>query len=226
MKFAEDGYRPLEHDWLPNFFSCILTQELRRHDWPIRRKERNAWQGRGSRTVPCASPLATYLISIATTLNKKTTISTTSHQLPVTVAVLNINLTQTMATTTMQSRRLADADNLSLSSLDSEPRSSFESRAHEKTGDEEAPVSPNQQSQEKEGERSSSGSRTKLLLWMLANTLATIGIVRTRTDSSNTKFPESLPNQPPHPRSLPTKRSSLLPFSNTPRSVSHPTTSS
>ena len=131
-----------------------------------------------------------------------------------------------MAITTIQSGRLADAENPSLSSLDSEPRSSFESQAHEKTGDEEALVSPNRQSQEEEDEHSSSGSRTKLLLWMLANTLATVGIVRTRTVSFNSKISESPPNQPPHPRSLPTKRSSLLPFSNTPRSVSHRTTSS
>ena len=167
-------------------------QELRRHDWPIRREERDA--GRDSRKVPCASPLATYL-NLSQPL-KKTTFSTTSHRLPATLAVLNMNLTQTMATTTIQSGRLADVEDSSLSSLDSEPRSSFETRAHEKTGDEEALVPPNQQSRE-EGEQSSSGSLTKLLLWMLANTLATVGIVRTRIVSSNTKISETLPNQSP-----------------------------
>ena len=82
-----------------------------------------------------------------------------------------------MATITIPPGRSINPENLALSSLDSEPRSSSESTAFEKTGDEEALLSPSRPSQEGD-KHSPSGSRTKLVLWMLANTLATIGIVR------------------------------------------------
>lgn len=117
---------------------------------------------------------------------KKTTFSKKSHQLPAKSVTLKATLIQTMATTTIQPGRLAGTENLALSSLDSESRSSLESAAYEKTGDEEALVRlpPSQPSQSGD-EHSSSGNRTKLLLWMLANTLATIGIVSTNFASSN-----------------------------------------
>ncbi|KAL9073497.1 MAG: hypothetical protein Q9161_002918 [Pseudevernia consocians] len=83
-----------------------------------------------------------------------------------------------MATITIPPGRSTNPENLALSSLDSEPRSSSESTAFEKTGDEEALLSPSRPSQEGD-KHSPSGSRTKLVLWMLANTLATIGIVFT-----------------------------------------------
>ena len=85
-----------------------------------------------------------------------------------------------MATITIQPERLAaDSENLALSSsLDAESRCSTETATNEKTGDEEALLPPIRSSQEAI-QHTSSGSHTKLLLWMLANTLATIGIVRT-----------------------------------------------
>ncbi|CAF9942944.1 MAG: hypothetical protein ALECFALPRED_010275 [Alectoria fallacina] len=78
----------------------------------------------------------------------------------------------------MQPGRLADPEHLTLSSTDSESRTSVESTTNEKSGDEEALLKPNPSSQE-DHQHTSSGSRMKLLLWMLANTLATIGIVFT-----------------------------------------------
>ena len=82
-----------------------------------------------------------------------------------------------MVSVTMQPGRLADPEHLTLSSTDSESRTSVESTTNEKSGDEEALLKPNPSSQE-DHQHTSSGSRMKLLLWMLANTLATIGIVR------------------------------------------------
>ncbi len=85
-----------------------------------------------------------------------------------------------MPTITIQPARLADSENLPLSSMESEPRSSSESTAIEKTShhsDEEALLTPSQPNQ-KGDQHTPSGSRLKLVLWMLANTLATIGIVR------------------------------------------------
>ena len=68
----------------------------------------------------------------------------------------------------------ADPERLELSS---ESRSSWESAANEKKGDEEALLSSNRPSQAHE-QTPPAANRVKLLLWMLANTLATIGIVR------------------------------------------------
>ncbi|CAF9941600.1 hypothetical protein IMSHALPRED_002802 [Imshaugia aleurites] len=83
-----------------------------------------------------------------------------------------------MATLTIQPGRLANNEDMALGSIDSQSRSSSESTAIEKSGDEEAFLPPSQTKQ-KEDKHPSSVSRMKLLLWMLANTLATIGIVFT-----------------------------------------------
>lgn len=83
-----------------------------------------------------------------------------------------------MATITIQPGDLADPKDLPFSSSGSEPRSSFEPAANEKPGDEEALLPPSPPSQQ-EDQHPPSASRAKLLLWMLANALATIGIVCT-----------------------------------------------
>lgn len=109
-------------------------------------------------------------------ITKETTSST--NFVPTTDAGLLSNiLWQSMPTPTTQPGRLADPENVALSSLDSESRSSSESTAIEKSGDEEAFLPARQASQE-ENQHSPRVSRAKLLLWMLANTVATIGIVR------------------------------------------------
>ena len=85
-----------------------------------------------------------------------------------------------MPTITIQPAPKADSGTFPLSSMGSEPRSSSESTAIEKSShhsDEEALLSPTQPSQERD-QHTPSGSRLKLVLWMLANTFATIGIVR------------------------------------------------
>lgn len=85
-----------------------------------------------------------------------------------------------MAAITIQPEHLADQEDPAFSSaVGSESRLSLESATDEKIGDEEALLQPNPSSQEDGQHSSSSGSRTKLILWMLANTLATIGIVFT-----------------------------------------------
>lgn len=100
-----------------------------------------------------------------------------------------------METTTIQPGRSGDAEDLAFSPLDSESRFSFESAVNEKAGDEEALIPPRQTSQEGD-QPPFSGSRAKLLLWMLANTLATIGIVRPeqRLPSQDSR---AFPNQTP-----------------------------
>ena len=160
----------------------MLMQELRRHYWQIRRKGCNASKGKR----PLAHGRIPWAHAWRKSGAKKTTFSKKSHQLPAKFVFLKATLNQIMATTTIQPGRLAGAENLALSSLDSESRSSIESAAYEKTGDEEALVRlpPSQPSQSGD-EHLRSGSRTKLLLWMLANTLATIGIVSIGFASSN-----------------------------------------
>lgn len=118
----------------------------------------------------------------------------TPHQLPATVAFLNVVLNKTMAAMTIQPGRLADTEDPSLSSLDSDSQSSFESRAYEKASNEEALLPLNHPNREEEDEHPSSGSRIRLLLWMLVNALATVGIVRTGAVYSIAKVTESLSN--------------------------------
>lgn len=98
-----------------------------------------------------------------------------------------------MATLTIQPGRLANNEDMALGSIDSQSRSSSESTAIEKSGDEEAFLPPSQTKQ-KEDKHPSSVSRMKLLLWMLANTLATIGIVRRELPPPSPKV-RSISNQ-------------------------------
>ena len=94
------------------------------------------------------------------------------HSTVVALPALSSLLAPTMAAITAQP---ADPEHLELSS---ESRSSWESAANEKKGDEEALLSSNPPSQAHDQHPPPVANRLKLLLWMLANTLATIGIVR------------------------------------------------
>ena len=95
----------------------------------------------------------------------------------VALPALSSLLAPTMAAITAQP---ADPKRLDSSSYESESRSSWESAANEKKGDEEALISSDRPSRA-HGQSPPSASPLKLLLWMLANTLATIGIVRPGT---------------------------------------------
>ncbi len=105
--------------------------------------------------------------------------TTSSTNLP--FQAYTLYFSPTMPTTTIQQpARLDHSQNLPLSSMLSKPRSSSESTTIEKTShhsDEEALLPPSQPIQEGD-QHTPSGSRLKLVLCMLANTLATIGIVR------------------------------------------------
>lgn len=93
---------------------------------------------------------------------------------------LDILRAQIMAAITIQPENFSNyEDPASSPVIGSESRPSLESATDEKSGDEEALLQQNPSGQKDGQHSSSSASRTKLILWMLANTLATVGIVRT-----------------------------------------------